>query len=99
MGEGGREGWSKSRWLVGAAGVFSAIYFILAVRFGWRIAAHNNLHPQTRGYFVGALVTTIVLYGVGLAVAFSERHRAGSLIPVVGAAIFGSFLCTIFYGP
>lgn len=99
MGRDGQERWSKSRWLVAVAGALSGIYFTLAVRFGWRIAAHDNLATQTRWYFVGVHVTTVVLYGVGLAVAFSERHRSGSLIPVIGAAILGSFLCTMFYGP
>ena len=98
MGQGEVESWRSSPWLVGFAAVFSSAYFALAIRFGWRIAAHE-LHPQTRWYFIGALVTTIVLYLVGLAICISERHRAGSLIPVIGASIFGSLVCTIFYGP
>jgi hypothetical protein len=74
------------------------MYFVLAIRFGCRIAAHD-LYPQTAWYFIGALATTVVLYAIGLAIAVHERHRSGSLIPVLGAALFGSMLGVLFYGP
>lgn len=89
---------AEQRRLPKAAAVASLVYFVLAGRFAWRIAS-NDLYPDTRNYLVGWLATTVVLYAVSLAVSISERHRSGAAVPVVGAALFGSLMCVLFYGP
>ncbi len=81
-----------------AIGLSSLLYFVLAIRFALRIALYY-LNPSTRFYFVGVLGTTVVLYVVATVISVSERHRAGAGIPILGSALFGSFVCIVFYGP
>ena len=89
---------TRQRRLPVGAAVASLVYFVLAGRFAWRIAS-NDLYPDTRNYLLGWLATTVVLYAVCLAVSISERERSGSGVPVVGASLFGSLMCVLFYGP
>ena len=76
----------------------STLYLVLALRFALRIAS-AGLNSSARGYFTGVLVLTVVLYVAGLGVAVSERRRDAAAIPVIGAALFGSFVCVVFFGP
>lgn len=84
--------------LLASAGLFSALYLVLAIRFATRIWS-SDLNSSARGFFMSALVTTIVLYAIAVVMAFSQRHRSGAALPVALAAIFGCFVCLVFFGP
>jgi hypothetical protein len=89
---------TMTRGMLLAAASSSALYFVLATRFALRIAT-PGLNSSSRGYFTGVLVMTVVLYVAGMAVAVSQRRREAAGIPIIGAALFGSFVCVVFYGP
>ena len=81
-----------------ATGLLSVLYAALAIRFGLRIGS-SDLNASARGFFVSALSATIVLYSIAVIQAVVQRDRPGALIPVCLAAVFGSFVCVIFFGP
>jgi hypothetical protein len=84
--------------LLWAAGLSSLLYFVLSTRFALRIES-SDLNSSARGYFYGALGTTVLLYVVALIVAVANRHDAAAGVPVLVSALFGSFVCIVFYGP
>jgi FtsH-binding integral membrane protein len=91
-----RERERPSQVLVTVAGITSVLYFTLTVRFAWRIAASGVNASSKRG-LAGVVFVTLVLYAIAAAVAFSERRRASALVPIVGASLFGIFICLFLY--
>lgn len=87
-----------SVYLLATTGILSALYFLLAVRFALRIGS-SDLNSSARGFFLSVLVSTIVLYSVSLLVAITQRHNAAAPVPVCLAAMFGAFVCVVFFGP
>lgn len=87
---------SPSQALVTAAAIASLIYFAFAARFATRIAAWEA-NSSSKAGLVGALVAPLVLYAIAAAVAYSERRRSSAPVPVVGASLFGIFVCLLFY--
>lgn len=85
-----------SQALVSAAGMTSALYFAFAGRFATRIAA-SGLNSSSKAGLVGALLTTLVLFGIAAAVSYSERRRSSAPVPIVAASLFGTFVCLLFY--
>lgn len=92
-----REEGSPSQALVTAAGIASLIYFAFAARFATRIGA-SRVNASSRAGLVGALVVPLVLYAIAATVAYAERRRSSAPVPVVGASLFGIFVCLLFYG-
>jgi hypothetical protein len=81
-----------------AAGLASVVYVVLAIRFAMRVGS-SDLNSSARGFFLGVLATTVVLFVVAVAMGVSQRDRAGAAVPALLAALFGIFVCIVFYGP
>lgn len=91
-------GWWQRRSLLATVVVSSSLYLVLLVRFGNRIGS-SDLNESARRYFVGVLVTTVVVYLGGLIVAIAQRGRRTGAIALIFGALFGSFWCVVSYGP
>lgn len=83
----------------GLAVATSVLYVFLAGRYVMRMLSVPELNASARSYFWGVISMTTVLYGICIAIGISQRHRREAPVPVVGAALFGSFICVHFYGP
>lgn len=86
----------RTVWLAVAA---SLLYGFLAIRYAMRMLSVPDLNASAKTYLWDWLAMTIVLYAICAAVAISQRHRREAAVPVAGAALFGSFVCVLFYGP
>jgi len=73
------------------------IYAFLAIRLTVRIVT-SNVNSSAAGFFLGVVLTSILIVVVGVLMAFANRDRREWPFVVVGSATFGVVLCLIFYG-
>lgn len=76
------------------AAATSVLYLVLAVRFVLRMLSVPDLNASAKTYLWGWLAMTIVLYLLCVALAMSQRKRPEAPVPVLGAALFGSFVAS-----
>lgn len=74
------------------AAASTALYVILALRFVSRFGS-SAVNESVRAFFMTLLAITLVLYGGAVIHAFVRRGRGGASLPIVLAALFGSFVC------
>lgn len=72
-----------------------ATVLYLAVGVGY--FAHSfSLTVAGRSGYVAVFVLTLLLYGVTVVQAGRAPHDPGALLPVLGSAVFGAFVCFVW---
>ncbi len=93
----GNERERPGRGLVAAAITSSILYVIAAIDAASTVSS-SRITSGAKTSMIGVVLMTATLFLVAVAIAISERHRAASPIPILGASLFGIFVCVLFVG-
>lgn len=86
----------RTAWSVVLAVGLSVIYFGSMARVLMFLADRPSLNSSARGAMLLVEVIPAVLYLAVVTQWAVYRRRTGSLLPVSGAALFGTTLCLVF---